>query len=692
MTVVGTLSSVTAGEWIDAKGRWVIDSKHGQQFKAEILRTTHPSTKEGIEKYLGSGLIKGIGPQFASRLVKAFGAEVFDTIEKQPENLLEVEGIGKIRQERITAAWEEQKAVREIMVFLHSHGVGTSRAFRIYKTYGDEAIIKVQENPYRLAHDIWGIGFKTADQIAESLGIGRQSDIRARAGVEYVLQELTDEGHCAYPRAKLVERSVRMLEIPAPIIENAVDHAVSEERLTLHEYNDTTLVYLAALDTSEQLLARNLISLSKGSHPCPQVNIPQAIQWVEEKLRLSLAQAQREALEKAIQCKVMVITGGPGVGKTTLMNSIVKILRAKKLKIILCAPTGRAAKRLSEITMMEAKTIHRLLEFDPATMRFKHDSDRPLSGDVFIVDETSMIDLVLAHQLVRAIPRHAALIFVGDMDQLPSVGSGRVLRDMIESSAIQVCRLTEVFRQAAQSAIITNAHRVNQGYMPTWPKRKVTNPTETDFYFIGAEEPERGVQIIQRLIKEKIPSEFEYDPANDIQVLTPMQRGELGARNLNLILQETLNPSGTEIKRYGWTFREGDKVMQIVNDYDKDAFNGDIGRITSIDQEERELTVLFEGRTVKYDFEELDELVLSYAITIHKSQGSEYPCVIIPIHTQHYNLLQRNLLYTAITRGAKLVILVGTKKALAIAVKKTGSKKRITTLSERLKEEAGVNN
>lgn len=686
VTVVASIPNVNAGEWMDARGCWVIDSRHGRQFKAEVLRTSHPGTAEGIQKYLGSGLIKGIGPHFALRMVKDFGTEVFNIIEKQPERLLEVKGIGKVRREKITTAWEEQKAVREIMVFLHSHGVGTSRAFRIYKTYGNQAIEKVQENPYCLARDIWGIGFKTADQVASSLGIEPHSDIRARAGIEYVLQELTEEGHCAYPRNQLAELAVKMLDIPATIVDNAVDHSLKEKRLTQHEYNGAQLVYLAAMDTSEQLLARNLIGLGRESHPSPPINAPSAILWVEEKLNLTLAQAQREALEQASRCKVMVITGGPGVGKTTLMNAIVKVFQARKLKVILCAPTGRAAKRLSETTGMLAKTIHRLLEFDPATGKFKHDADKPLNGDVFIVDETSMIDLVLAHQLVRAIPKHAALLLIGDVDQLPSVGPGRVLQDTIESAALPVCRLTEVFRQAARSAIITNAHLINDGRMPVWPKTKVEKPSEVDFYFVEAEEPEKGVQIIRRLIRENIPEKFGFNPLNDIQVLTPMQRGELGARNLNQVLQEALNPSGTEIQRYGWTFREKDKVMQIINNYDKDVFNGDIGRITTIDQEERELTVMFDGKAIKYDFEELDELVLSYAVTIHKSQGSEYPCVIIPIHTQHYTLLQRNLLYTAITRGEKLVVIVGTRKAMAIAVRKIESRKRITTLKERLKQ------
>ncbi len=688
VTVIGTLPSVTAGEWVDARGRWRIDPQHGQQFKAEILRTSNPNTAEGIEKYLGSGLIKGIGPHFASRLVSAFGTGVFDVIETTPARLLEVDGIGEVRKARIVGAWEEQKAVREIMVFLHSHGVGTSRAFRIYKTYGDAAIEKVQENPYQLARDIWGIGFKTADQIAEKLGIDKQSDMRAQAGVEYVLQTLTEDGHCAFPRDRLVKKAASVLEVPELLVETALDSEIREQRLVQGERaDDTPLIYLASLDAAERSLAKNLVNLSKQSHPCPQVDMPKAIEWVEERLGFTLAPAQREALARAAKSKVMVITGGPGVGKTTLVNAVVKVFQAKQLKVVLCAPTGRAAKRMAETSGIKAKTIHRLLEFDPAVGGFKRDANNALKGDVFVVDEASMIDLILANQLVRAVPRHAALIMVGDVDQLPSVGPGSILRDIIDSGVLPVCRLTEVFRQAAQSAIIRNSHRVNQGNMPVWPRPEAAETS--DFYFVEAEEPEQAVGLIVRLVQERIPERFKFDPVDDIQVLTPMQRGELGARNLNQILQKVLNSSEEGVQRYGWTFRPGDKVMQTVNDYEKDVFNGDIGRVTKIDREEQILGVNFDGRTVQYDFGELDELMLSYAVTIHKSQGSEYPCVVIPMHTQHYMLLQRNLLYTAITRGRQLVVLVGMRKAIAMAVKRVEARRRITTLRERLQALGG---
>jgi exodeoxyribonuclease V alpha subunit len=683
-TVVGTLPQVRAGEWIEAEGRWTVNRDYGQQFRAETLRTTAPVTAEGVEKYLASGLIKGIGPAFAQRLVSRFGTAVLDVIENTPKRLFEVEGIGPIRHAKITAAWAEQKVVREIMVFLHGHGVSTSRAFRIYKTYGNEAIETVSHDPYRLARDISGIGFKTADQIAASLGIGKQSELRAQAGLEHVLQEVTNEGHCGCPREELIKATAKILEVPAAIVESALDEVLHQERVVERRNSDYALIYLASLDTAEQRLAASLFELSQGRHPCPAIKVDKAIEWVERKVGLELAFQQRDAIGLACQSKVMVITGGPGVGKTTVVNAIVQIMQAKKCRVVLAAPTGRAAKRMAEATGVEAKTIHRLLEYDPRVAGFKHDMNNPLEGDVFIIDEASMLDVVLAHQLVRAIPRHAALILIGDVDQLPSVGPGCVLRDIIESHVFPVCRLTQVFRQAAQSAIITNAHRINQGEMPLFPRGKVEQPSETDCYFVEAQDPEKALALTIHLACEAIPSRFGFDRVNDIQILTPMQKSILGCRNLNLSLQKALNANGPSIERYGWTFRAGDKVMQTVNNYDKDIFNGDIGRIVRLDEIEQELVVRFDGREISYDFNELDELMLSYAVTVHKSQGCEYPAIIIPIHTQHYALLQRNLLYTAITRGRKLVVLVGARKAVAIAVNRVGSRRRMTLLKERL--------
>lgn len=684
ITVIGTLPTVNAGEWVEAEGHWRIDPQHGRQFKAEHLEVANPTTLEGIEKYLGSGLIKGIGPEFASRLVRAFGQDVFDVIDKRPRRLLEVEGIGPIRYGRIVEAWEEQKAVRAIMVFLHSHGVGASRAFRIYRTYGDEALDKVRENPYCLARDIWGIGFKTADEIAAKLGIPRDSMMRARAGVAFALQESTEEGHCACPRGKLIERSTALLGIAQNRIAEAIDREIEEGTLVQEEFRGEQLVFLAALYAAEGLLAECLCRLGDAPHPCPGVNFGKALAWVERRLRIQLAHRQRQALLRATQEKVLVITGGPGVGKTTLVNSIVKIFEAKGLRVRLAAPTGRAAKRMSEATGKEAQTIHRLLEFEPGSGKFKHHQGNPLRGDLFIVDESSMIDLLLAYQMVRAVPLCAGLILVGDVDQLPSVGPGNVLRDIIDSNVVPVHRLDEVFRQAAESAIIMNAHRINKGQLPQWPRGESAKMNDSDFYFISCSDPEKGTELIQYLVTQRIPERFGFDPVSDIQVLTPMQKGQLGSSSLNLSLQSALNPSETGISRYGYRFGIGDKVMQIVNNYDKEVFNGDIGVIEGLSSEERELIVRFDRRLVHYNFEQLDELVLSYAITIHKSQGSEYRCVVIPIHTQHYALLQRNLLYTAVTRGRDLVVLVGTEKAIKLALNKVEARRRVTTLSERL--------
>lgn len=688
VTVVGTLPEVRAGEWLEAQGHWTVNKEYGQQFQAEILRTMPPTTVEGIEKYLASGMIKGIGPVLAGRIVKLYKERTFEIIDREPHSLTFVEGIGPTRKKQITAAWQEQKAIREIMVFLHSHKVSTSRAFRIFKAYSNEAIEKVRQDPYRLARDIQGIGFKTADVIAESLGIGKQSDLRARAGVEYVLMQLTEEGHCGYGREELVAMAVQLLEIPDAIIQTAVEYLLQEKRIIPHtldnDAGESPAVFLAGLDLAEKNLAESLIARQAGNHPCPEIDIGKAIAWVEGKTGLQLAIQQRQAIQLACQSKVLVITGGPGVGKTTIINSIVKIMRAKKLRVLMAAPTGRAAKRMAEATGCEAKTIHRLLVFDPKTFQFKHNSKNPLDGDVFIIDETSMLDITLAWQLVRAIPHRSAVILVGDVDQLPSVGPGCVLRDIIDSGKVPVCRLTEVFRQAACSAIVTNAHRINQGEMPAFPREKVVSPDKTDFYFIPVEDPDKAVDMIRRMVCEHIPQKFGFDRVDDIQVLSPMQRGVLGCRNLNTVLQEALNPTGPSIQRYGWTFRVDDKVMQMVNDYDKDVFNGDIGRVTGIDDVEQEMTVRFDDRAVKYDFKELDELHLSYATTVHKSQGSEYPVVVMPIHTQHYMMLQRNLLYTGITRNRKLVVLVGTVKALAIAVKNMDARRRVTLLKERL--------
>jgi len=683
-TVVGSVPAISAGEWIEAEGRWMIDPTHGQQFRAEAMRVDRPHSRVGIERYLASGIIRGIGPAFAARLVAAFGTEVFTVIEQTPERLDEIPGIGPARRAAVIAAWETQREVREIMVFLASHGVSGARAFRIYKAFGHGAIERVREDPYSLAREVRGIGFASADAIAARVGIPRDSPLRARAAIEHVLAELASQGHCAFPHDRLVTRAAELLELEPPLLEDAVRTGIASGRLVHRRFGADELVFLAALDGAERSLAANLDALARGRHPCPVIDIAKAIPWVERRLDLTLATAQREALALVATAKVAVLTGGPGVGKTTLLRAILAVFRAKGLTVVLAAPTGRAARRITETTGVAASTIHRLLEVDAASGRFKHDAEHPLSGDVFIVDEASMIDLPLGHALVRAIPPRAALLLVGDFDQLPSVGPGAVLADVIASGTVPVCRLTEVFRQASASAIVRNAHRINHGDMPLWPRKGSPEAETSDFFLIAAEAPEVALERIVALVRDDIPRRFHLDPRADIQVLTPMQRGELGARNLNVKLQAALNPVGPAVERFGWTFRLGDRVMQTANDYEKDVFNGDVGLIVTLDAEAQELAVRFDDRTVRYGFDELDDLQLAYASTIHKSQGSEYPAVVIPIHTQHFVMLQRNLLYTAITRGRRLVVVVGSPRAVAIAVKRGQAARRITALADRL--------
>ncbi len=679
VTVVGSLPLVTAGEWLTAEGWWVRDKEHGLQFKAITLKTVPPTTAEGIERYLGSGLVKGIGPILAKKLVGHFGADVLAVIESRPSELQSVDGIGPKRRERIAQAWREAKQVHEIMLFLHSHGVSTSRAVRIFKTYGEQAIEKVRSNPYTLAKDIYGIGFATADQIAQKVGIPKDSINRAKAGIDHTLLQATSDGHCALPLVKLKLTAVKLLEVQEGIIEQALSQMLTGGSLLLEEIEGEPLVFLPHLRRAEEGIAARIKRLAEGQPLYPPIEFDKAVAWCEKRTGKTLAPSQRETLKTVLANRVVVITGGPGVGKTTLVNSILMILRAKNVKCLLCAPTGRAAKRLNETTGMDAKTIHRLLEIDPATGRFSRHEANPLSCGLLVVDETSMVDVPLMHSLLRAVPNHAGLILVGDIDQLPSVGPGTALHDLIESGVVPIMRLTEVFRQAANSQIIINAHRVRRGQIPDVRVAE----RDSDFHFVERDEPEKIAATLVKLVKERIPQRFGFDPIRDVQVLCPMNRGSLGVRELNTALQQVLNPvqaGEPVVERFGWRFRMRDKVIQTENDYDKDVFNGDIGTIERVDPVEHEVTIRFDERRVKYDFGELDEVSLAYAVTIHKSQGSEFPAVVIPIATQHYMLLQRNLIYTGITRGKKLVVLIGQKKAMGIAVRNDRPQRRYSGL------------
>jgi exodeoxyribonuclease V alpha subunit len=691
VTVVGSFPGINPGEVLELLGEWSNHPKFGSQFKAVKFKSVIPATVAGIEKYLGSGLIKGIGPVMASRLVKRFKENTLEIIDTDPDRLTEVEGIGEKRVQMIRNAWEAQKEIREVMVFLQGHGVSSTYAAKIYRQYGKESIKVVQENPYRLAVDIFGIGFKTADKIAGNLGIDRNSEIRAEAGILYVLHELADDGHVYYPYELLIEASQKILEVDKEIIIKGLAKLFEERKIVLEDLNEPKTdfianhkaVYLTGYHVAEQNIALKLKVLLNSPSNLRQIDEEKALEWVQKRLDIQLTEMQKRGVKTAIKEKVMVLTGGPGTGKTTIIKAILEIYRRLTSKIIMGAPTGRAAKRMSEATGWEAKTLHRVLEWSPKEMGFKKDGDHPLDADVVIVDEASMIDNLLMHHFLKAVPRGAVLILVGDVNQLPSVGAGNVLKDIIASGVIPVVELNEIFRQAMGSLIITNAHRINQGEFPRIPDPKEETPQ--DFYFIQKEKPEDVAATILDLVTNRIPSRFKMNPINDIQVLTPMHRGVIGAENLNKVLQEALNNSQVQLPRGGKIYKLGDKVMQIKNDYDKEVFNGDIGRITRIDSEEQEVTVDFDGRQVEYDFSDLNELVLAYAVSVHKSQGSEYPVVVMPVHISHYMLLQRNLIYTGVTRARKLVIIVGTKKALRIGIRNNKIRKRFTGLCKKLK-------
>ena len=680
---VGNRHGVQPGESLRLEGEWIVDRKYGEQFRVESYRTLKPATLVGIEKYLGSGLVRGIGPVMARRLVERFAQDTLDVIDHQPERLGEVEGIGPVRSAAIRKAWIEQREVRELMVFLQSHGVSTTFAAKIWKAYQDQAIAVVREDPYRLALDIYGIGFRTADRIALSLGIPPTAPRRSQAAVLHVLGALSDEGHVYYPRAPLAEQTTRLLEVEGTLVEEAMSALALERRLVVERLPGDLgeAIYLPALHLAEMGAAARVESLVSAPALPIKLDVERALEWFEHRGRIELAGEQRQAIRRAITSKVLVVTGGPGTGKTTLVDALVQILTKKGRRILLAAPTGRAARRLAELTAHDAKTLHRLLEFNPKSGAFERNPNRLLEADLLVVDEVSMVDAVLFYHLLKAVPAHCQLVLVGDVDQLPSVGPGNVLRDLIRSGAVDVVRLTEIFRQDRESLIVTNAHRVNRGELPVL-KPEGESP---DFFFIEREDPEEVLGEIRTLVAERIPRRFGLDPTVDIQVLTPMHKGILGAVNLNAELGTLLNLRTESVTRGNRIFRLGDKVMQIRNNYQLDVFNGDIGRIAALSEVDREVRIRFEDRTVTYDFTDLDELVLAYACSIHKSQGSEYPCVVIPLHTQHYVMLQRNLLYTGITRGRKLVVLVGNRKALSLAVQNNRIEERFTRLAERLR-------
>jgi exodeoxyribonuclease V alpha subunit len=678
VTVVGNLLPVSPGEILKLTGTWDRHPKYGEQFKFTSSETVVPATLHGIERYLGSGLIKGIGPVMAKRLVERFGMDTLEVIEKHTHRLTEVDGIGDKRIGMIRTAWQEQKEVRNVMLFLQSHDVSSAYAAKIYRQYGKDSVAVVKENPFRLATDIFGVGFRTADTIAAKLGMPKDSPLRAEAGILYVLQQLAGEGHVYYPHDELIDECLKILDIGAGTIAAAIKTLSEGKRIIIEDDS----VYLAEFHLAEKGIAEHLVAISKAQRRLFTIDKDTALGSVQRDLKITLAHNQARAVVTSLDAKVLIITGGPGTGKTTIIRSILRLHRAADMRVLLSAPTGRAAKRMAEATGHEAKTIHRLLEFSPKNNGgFKRNEENPLEVDLLVIDETSMVDTVLMYHLLKAVPKEATLILVGDVDQLPSVGAGNVLRDIIGSGYVPCIRLNEIFRQSRESLIIVNAHRINSGELPV---TQTEQEGHQDFYFIQQEEPEKVLETILNLCSKKVPDKFGFDPVSDIQVLTPMHRGVVGASNLNAELQKHLNSSTDELVRGGRVFRTGDKVMQVRNNYDKDIYNGDIGRVTSINREDQEISVDFDGRVVNYDFTELDELMLAYAVSVHKSQGSEYPVVIMPVLTQHYMLLQRNLLYTAVTRGKKLVILIGTKKALAIAIRNNKPRERYTKLKERL--------
>lgn len=681
--VVGSFASINAGETLECTGVWKNHPSHGRQFESHSHAIKAPADILGITKYLGSGLIKGIGPVFAKKIVDHFGLKTLEVIEHSPERLNEIKGFGKKRKEIITNCWRDQKIVRDVMIFLQGHGVSPAYAQKIFKIYGPKCVDVVQENPYRLAREVFGIGFKTADQIAFKMGVLKDAVIRIDSGIEFTLKQLSEEGHVCYPEVDFFPEAEKILEVPQSMIEQRIDSLCKEERIEkfplILSGEKKMHLWFKPFFNAEVGIARELEGIKNGTCNLRAFDIEKALAWVQEKLKMELAPAQKEAVSMSLASKILIITGGPGTGKSTITKAILKITEQLTTRIILAAPTGRAAKRMSEITGKKAQTIHSLLEVNFKGGGFKRNRENPLECDLIIIDESSMIDTMLMFSLLKAIPRHARVIFVGDIHQLPSVGPGNVLLDMIRSLQIPVVTLKEIFRQAQGSQIIVNAHRINSGQFPD-----IRNSLESDFFFVEAEEPEHVLQQIVKLVAQKLPAKFGFHALNEIQVLSPMKRGIVGTENLNIVLQEHLNPQADSIFKAGRKFQKFDKVMQIRNNYQKEVFNGDVGYILDIDTEEQEMIIAFDDREIHYEFSELDELVLAYAVSIHKYQGSECPCIVMPVHTTHFKLLHRNLLYTGVTRGKKLVVIVGTKKALSIAIRNDEVKQRHTGLKQAL--------
>jgi exodeoxyribonuclease V alpha subunit len=697
VTVVGSLLGIPAGAALRVQGRFETTARFGEQFRVTRYTEVAPATLDGIRRYLGSGLIKGIGPEFAARIVERFKIQTLEILDRDPGRISEVPGIGPARAKSIRAAWSAQREVRKVMVFLQGYGVSPAFAARIYKRYGERAIALVRENPYRLAFDVWGIGFLSADKLAGALGIGKESEVRVEAGVRHVIQESATNGDVFVPRERLVRQAAALLDVTEKMADAAVERLARggdiavDATVNAGALDAGAAVYDAELHAAERAVAAGLRKLMAGRAAAVAVDVPRALAWYEQQAGITLARQQAEAVTLALTGKVAVITGGPGVGKTTIVRGVVSILAKKGLRIALAAPTGRAAKRLADQAGAPASTLHRLLEWRPHEGGFGRNAARALECDLLVVDEASMLDVRLAADLLAALAPETRLVLVGDVDQLPSVGPGRVLRDIIDSGAVPTVRLTEIFRQAAQSLIVTNAHRIHDGEMPEVgaPAPGDGRGDARDFFFLEEDDPGKAALLVRDLVTTRLPRRYGLAP-HDIQVLAPMHRGELGAGNLNQLLQDALTTGAPGVQRGARQYRVGDKVMQVRNDYDKEVWNGDIGIIARAEMDDgvATVTVRFEDRDgdreIDYDADELDELALAYAATVHKSQGSEYAAVVVPVHTQHFVMLQRNLLYTAVTRGKRLVVLVGSRKALGIAVRNADVSLRCSGLAVRL--------